>query len=67
MKSVIQPSLFVIAVVLNSVSVLAVQNDPPEQVLELPECDIYLFDVVEEKKFNFDCQRPECDSTRWLR
>ena len=49
MKNVIQPSLFVIAVVLNSVSVLAVQNDPLEQVLELPECDIYLFDVVEEK------------------
>ena len=49
MKNVIQRSLFVIAVVLNSVTVFAVQNDPLEQVLELPECDIYLFDVVAEE------------------
>ena len=46
MKNVIQPSLFLIAIVLNAVSAFAVQNDPPKQVLELPECDIYLFDLV---------------------
>jgi DNA-binding beta-propeller fold protein YncE len=48
MKNVIQSSLFVIAIVLNTASVFAVQNDPPKQALELPECDIYLFDVVAE-------------------
>ncbi len=46
MKNLIQLSLGLIVMALNTVSVLAVQADPPKQELELPECDIYLFDVV---------------------
>lgn len=46
MKNLIQLSLGLIVITLNTVSVLAVQTDPPNQELELPACDIYLFDVV---------------------
>ncbi len=46
MKNVIQASLLFIVIALQAVSVFAVQDDPSEQALELPECDIYLFDVV---------------------
>ena len=46
MKNLIQLSLGLIVIALNMVPVLAVQTDPPNQELELPACDIYLFDVV---------------------
>ena len=46
MKNLIQLSLGLIVITLNMVPVLAVQTDPPNQELELPACDIYLFDVV---------------------
>ncbi|MDE0936308.1 MAG: hypothetical protein OSA89_10360 [Mariniblastus sp.] len=46
MKNIIQSSLLFLSILLNSVSVFAVQDDPPEGALDLPECDVYLFDVV---------------------